>query len=256
MRIYILTQEDTFYIPRMLDHLLTERSDVIGVGIVPGEMQPGHLKRYWRMLGTRDFAVTGARLVGAKALALVGRLAPLPHSYSVGGAARRHAIASERVRDVNACAFVESLRARDVDLLVSIACPQRIRAELLSVPVRGAINIHGALLPRYQGVLPSFWVLAQGETQTGVTVHWMDEQIDHGAILLQQPVAIAGNDTVHSLVHRSKVEVGKKLLVDAIGAIELGDAPRVAMDHRAATHFSYPDAAAVREFRARGRRFI
>jgi methionyl-tRNA formyltransferase len=256
MRIYVLTQEDAFYIPRMLDHVLVERRDVVGIGIVPGEMQPGSIKRYWTMLGPRDFLVTGVRLATYKALAVAGRLAPLPRSFSVAGAARRLGVPYEHVANVNAPGFVETLRARGVELLVSIACPQIIRKDLLTVPARGAINIHGALLPRYQGLLPSFWVLAKGEPETGVTVHWMDEKVDHGAILLQRPVPIQRSDTVHSLVRRSKVEIGKHLLVEAITAIERGDAPRVLMDHGQATYFSYPDEAALRDFRAQARRFI
>ena len=126
MRVYVLTQEDAFYIPRMLDHLLAERPDVVGVGIVPGEMQPGHVQRYWKMLGTRDFLVTGVRLAAHKSLDLVARFAPLPRSYSVVGAARRNRTPFEPVPDVNAVPFVESLRARGVELLVSIACPQRM----------------------------------------------------------------------------------------------------------------------------------
>ncbi len=256
MRVYVLTQEDAFYIPQMLDHLFVERPDVIGIGVVPGEMQSGHLRRYWTMLGTRDFLVTGARLAGFRLLDAVTRLVPMKRSYSVRGAARRRGVACEIVPDVNARSFVASLRAREIELLVSIACPTRMDAELLAVPARGAINVHGALLPRYQGLLPSFWVLAKGEPQTGVTVHWMDEQLDHGEILFQRSVAITRDDTVHSLVRRSKVEVGKQLLVDAIAAVDIGNAPRVPMDHGAATYFSYPDAAALSEFRARGRRFI
>jgi methionyl-tRNA formyltransferase len=162
----------------------------------------------------------------------------------------------EVVPRVNAPAFVERLRGTGVDLLVSIACPQRFGAALLAVPRLGAINLHGALLPRYQGLLPSFWVLAKGEAETGVTVHWMDEAIDHGDILLQERFPIGPGDTVHSLVTRSKVGVGRRLLVDAIDRIERGTASRTPMDNALASYFSYPDDAAVREFRARGRRFI
>ena len=256
MKIFVLSQEDAFYIPVMLDHLLVERRDVVGVGIVPGEMQAGSLQRYWKMLGTRDFLKTGTGLAAFKALNLASRVLPLNRSYSVAGAARRHDVACEQVEKVNAPAFVESLRVRGVDLIVSVACPQVMKRDLLSVPSLGTINIHGAMLPRYQGLLPSFWVLAKGESDTGVTVHWVDEELDHGEILTQRPVAIKADDTVHSLVHRSKIEVGKHVLVEAIAAIERGDAPRVPMDHAAATYFSYPDPAALREFRSRGRRFI
>lgn len=256
MRIYVLTQEDAFYIPRMLDHLFRARHDLIGVGIVPGEMQPGHVRRYLKMLGVRDFVVTGARLAAHRALDAAARALPLGTSFSVAGACRRAGVPAHLVPKVNAPEFVDQLRRQGVDLLVSIACPQVMKKDLLAVPARGAINIHGALLPRYQGLLPSFWVLARGESETGVTVHWIDEKLDHGAILAQRRVPIEPGDTVHSLVRRSKIEIGKQLLVEAIAAIERGDAPRVPMDHSQASYFSYPDDAALKEFRRRGRRFI
>lgn len=256
MRIYILTQEDAFYIPIILDRVLERRRDVVGIGIVPGEMRPGHAARYLRLMGARDFALQAANLAVHRALDVVSRIVRMPRSYSVAGAARRAHAPAESVPRVNDPAFLAALRARGVDLIVSIACPQIFRAELLALPARGCINLHGALLPRYQGMLPSFWVLARGEAETGVTVHWMDERVDHGDIVLQRAVPIRADDTVHRLVRRSKVEFGWQLLVEAIERIERGDAPRVPMDMSTASYVSFPDAAAVAEFRRRGRRFI
>jgi methionyl-tRNA formyltransferase len=141
-------------------------------------------------------------------------------------------------------------------LIVSVACPQIFKKELLSVPAKGAINIHGSLLPDYQGLLPSFWVLARGESRTGVTVHFIDEHIDHGDIIMQELVPIREDDTVHSLVMRSKIGVGKHVLVEAIGRIERGEVTPRKMDMSRSRYFSFPDAEAVRQFRAAGRRFI
>jgi len=99
-------------------------------------------------------------------------------------------------------------------------------------------------------------VLARGETETGVTVHWMDRDLDRGDVLLQARVPIEPADTVHSLVTRSKVGVGRELLLQAIELIERGEAPRQPVDPAQGSYFSFPDDAAVREFRARGRRFL
>ena len=256
MRIQVLTQEDAFYIPRILDLLLEQRRDVVGVAIVPGEMQAGRALRFLRMMGARDFAFQVVNLTWYRALDLLSRVLPLRSSHSVESAARRARVPVEHVEKVNAPEFIAALRARGVDLLVSLACPQKLSGALLAVPVKGAINLHGALLPRYQGIFPSFWVLAKGEPETGVTVHWMDEQLDHGDVLLQRRVAIEPRDTVHRLVLRSKVDVGRHALLEALERIERGDAPREPMDMTRASYFTYPDAAAVREFRTRGRRFI
>jgi methionyl-tRNA formyltransferase len=256
VRIYVLTQEDAFYIPSLLDHLFQKRADVIGVGIVPGELRRGHLRRYLQLMGPRDFTLQVVNLAGHRACEVLGRVVPFGKSFSVADAARRHRVPLERVPKVNAPEFVAGLRARQVDLLVSVACPQVCKRDLLSVASHGAINIHGALLPDYQGLLPSFWVLANGEAHGGVTVHYMDEQIDNGDIIAQRLVPIEDGDTVHSLVKRSKIGIGKHLLVEAIEKIERGEVQRQKMDTAKARYFSFPDAEAVKRFRARGRRFI
>jgi methionyl-tRNA formyltransferase len=256
VRLYVLTQADAFYVPPLLDQLLAARSDVIGIGVVPGELRVAHARRYLALMGTRAFGLQLANLAAHRVLAAAGRLRPLARSYSIAAAARRHRVPLERVPAVNAPAFVESLRARAVDLLVSIACPQILRREILGVPAKGAINLHGGLLPDYRGLLPSFWVLANGETHTGVTVHAMGERPDEGAVLAQERVPIRADDTVHTLVRRTKVEVGARLLLETITLLEQGAARPRAIDPAAGRYFSYPDADAIRRFRAGGRRFI
>ena len=256
MRVYVLTQEDAFYIPALLDQIFGARRDVVGIGVVPGELRAGHVRRYLTLMGPRDFALQLANLAMHRALGLAGRVLPLGRSYSVADAARRHGVPLERVPAVNAPSFVASLRARAVDLLVSIACPQILHRDVLAVPERGAINLHGSLLPEYRGLLPAFWVLANGETRTGATVHFMSERVDQGAAILQEPVPIRADDTVHTLVRRTKVDVGARLLLRALDLLEAGAAAPRPMDPAAGRAFSYPDASAIRRFRARGRRFI
>jgi len=256
VRVYVLTQEDAFYIPRLLDQLLTARRDVVALGVVPGELRAGHARRYLGWMGPRAFTLQLANLAAHRALEHAGRVLSFGRSYSVADAARRHQVPLERVPAVNAPVFVASLRARAVDLLVSIACPQILRREILGVPARGAINLHGALLPDYRGLLPGFWVLANGESQTGATVHYMSEHVDQGPVILQERVPIRDHDTVHTLVQRTKVEVGGPLLIRALELIEQGTAMPLTMNPNAGQAFGYPDAEAVARFRARGRRFI
>jgi folate-dependent phosphoribosylglycinamide formyltransferase PurN len=256
VRIYVLTQEDAFYIPRLLDRLLDARRDVVGIGVVPGELRAAHARRYWSLMGPRAFALQLANLAAHRALALAGRLLPLGRSYSVADAARRHRVPLEYVLAVNAPAFAASLRARAVDLLVSIACPQILHRDVLAAPRKGAINLHGSLLPDYRGLLPAFWVLANGETHTGATVHYMTDRVDRGATILQERIPIRADDTVHRLVQRTKVDVGARLLVQALELLEQGAASPSATEPGGGRAFSYPDADAIRRFRARGRRFV
>ena len=240
----------------MLDHLLVERRDVVGVGIVPGEMQAGSLQRYWKMLGTRDFVKTGTGLAAFKAMNLASRVLPLSRSYSVAGAARRHDVPCEPVEKVNGPAFVESLRARGVDLIVSVVCPQVMSASCCRCRRWGRSTSTARRCRATRGSSPrsGCWRRASRRPESRCTGSTRSSTTARSS--LQRPVAIEADDTVHSLVHRSKIEVGKHVLVEAIAAIERGDAARVPMDHAAATYFSYPDPGALREFRGRGRRFI
>jgi len=98
------------------------------------------------------------------------------------------------------------------------------------------------------------WALANGDTETGVTVHWVDTRFDTGEILLQRVLPIAPDDTVLSLAGKSAA-LGAELLVEAVRAIADGSPPRVPQNSAEASYFSWPTAAAVRQFRRRGRRY-
>ena len=95
---------------------------------------------------------------------------------------------------------------------------------MLATARYGAINLHPALLPRNRGPSPSFWVVATGERRTGVTVHWIDERIDTGDILLQREVAVPPGTSVCALTGMV-ARPGAAVLVDAVRLIEAGRAP-------------------------------
>jgi methionyl-tRNA formyltransferase len=149
---------------------------------------------------------------------------------------------------------LQQLSDREVDLVVSIACPQIVREEMLNCPPEGIINTHGALLPEYRGKLPSFWVLANGEEKTGVTVHYMNEELDDGPIIVQKEVPIRPDDTLHSLVLRSKVKYGASALAEAVRRIREGKVDLKENDEVRATYFSFPTVEAIQRFRERGRK--
>ncbi|MBF3108057.1 bifunctional UDP-glucuronic acid oxidase/UDP-4-amino-4-deoxy-L-arabinose formyltransferase, partial [Pseudomonas aeruginosa] len=97
--------------------------------------------------------------------------------------------------DVNHPLWLERIRQLRPDYLFSFYYRRLLGAELLACAARGAYNLHGSLLPRYRGRAPANWVLVNGETQTGVTLHRMIERADAGPILAQQAVAIDPEDT-------------------------------------------------------------
>ena len=256
MKILLVTQEDSYYIPRLIAGLMpARRDDIVAMTVVPGEMSARNVKKYIAFMGIVDFARSTARYAAYRLLDLVFRRGIGSSFWSVRAVARRFGVPVIRTDDVNAPDYLEKLRAFDLDLIISIAAPQIFKRELLRLPKRGCINIHNSLLPRYQGMLPSFWVLANDESRTGTTVHYMNERIDAGDIILQEPVEIGPDDTLHSLVYRTKITLGPRMLLDAISAIEQGDVHTLETDWSQATYYSFPDREAVSRFRTLGRKF-
>jgi methionyl-tRNA formyltransferase len=107
-----------------------------------------------------------------------------------------------------------------------VACfPYRIPGALLEAPRAGFLNVHPSLLPAYRGPAPLFWALRNGERETGVTVHLMDERFDTGDIVLQAPVALADGISGVEL-EASCAALGGRLLVEALQALARGALPR------------------------------
>jgi methionyl-tRNA formyltransferase len=158
-----------------------------------------------------------------------------------------------RPASVNAPEFVAFVREElHPDLIVSVAASQIFREPLLGIPPKGCVNIHGALLPRYRGMLPSFWTLLNGEREGGVTVHYMSAGIDDGQIIEQRRFPIHADDTVETLIGRSKA-VGAELLLDVLARIEQGDVITHPNNAAEGTYYSFPTRHDVRQLKALGR---
>jgi methionyl-tRNA formyltransferase len=130
--------------------------------------------------------------------------------------------------------FLDVVRGLEPDLTVVFAFGEIVSDAFLAVPKVSTVNLHLSLLPKYRGAAPVQWAIVNGETTTGVTVMHVAKKMDTGDIILQRAEPIRPDDTGESLEARL-TDVGSELLVEAIGALEAGTAPRVAQDHDKAT---------------------
>jgi len=252
----LVTQEDSFYIPKLISLLLEKRSsDIVGITILPGEMSNKNILKYIKFMGLIDFTRYVFLYSFYNILNFIFRKGLKENYYSVAAVGKKYNLPVYYPKKVNSEVYYDILKKHTIDLIVSIAAPQIFKKELLNILKHGCINIHNALIPKYQGVLPSFWVLANNEEYTGVTVHYMNEAIDAGDIILQKKVKILPEDTLHSLVYRTKITIGPKMLIEAIDQIEQGNVKTTKMDMLQATYFSFPDDAAVKRFRKLKRKF-
>ncbi len=109
---------------------------------------------------------------------------------SVAELSRARAIETLMPDDPNGTEIVGKIRDLRPDFLFSFYYRLMLGAPLLSIPRRGAFNVHGSLLPKYRGRAPVNWAIIRGETETGVTLHEMVEKPDAGRIVDQERVTI------------------------------------------------------------------
>jgi methionyl-tRNA formyltransferase len=121
------------------------------------------------------------------------------------------------------------------DLLVVVAFGQILPKRLLELPPLKAINVHASLLPRYRGPAPIQWAIINGEEETGVTTMMMDEGLDTGDILLQQPMTISPEDTSVTL-HDKLAREGACLLLETLENLATGKLIPIAQDPNKASY--------------------
>ncbi|AQT68333.1 Bifunctional polymyxin resistance protein ArnA [Anaerohalosphaera lusitana] len=260
MKIIILTQEENLYLPQSFATVCRAFPDEV-VCIVASPAMSTHggavkgFLKHFQLFGIRGTWIMACRLIIAK---LKGRFAK-PSSegpfHSIKQVADGFDIPYYHVPKVREQQFQYILDKYRPDLLISISCPQIIGKKIRERIPMGCINVHGAPLPKYRGLMPAFWVLRNGETETATSVHDLMAKLDDGEILVQKKVAIDPNDTWDSLVTKTKAE-GARALVEAIEQIKAGTVQRKPNREEDATYFSFPTAEDRKAFIKAGRSFF
>ena len=242
MNIVFLTVEERLYLPAFFMGVLDSRADDT-VAIFKCPMKHGKqstldmVKKYWKTFGTANLVRLGARELSAR---LTGKLPGSDTPCSITAVAKKCRIPADTVRDVNAPAFHKRLRELRTDLIVSISCPQIFGQELIDLPSKGCLNMHGALLPKYRGIAPSFWMMRHGEKTAGVTVFRVtDTNIDLGEIVEVDEFPIEEDETLEQFIIRSKaISVGTVLR--AIDRVESGPRDFEQLEADAGSYFGFP----------------
>lgn len=121
------------------------------------------------------------------------------------------------------------------EILLSFYFRKMIPKSVLDLAPRGALNLHGSLLPRLRGRAPLNWALVECEERTGVTLHHMVEKPDAGDIVAQRGFDIGPRDTARTLFDKAVAET-RILLRETWPLIRAGTAPRIPQDHSKATY--------------------
>ena len=155
---------------------------------------------------------------------------------SVAQLCARKGITVHAPEDANHPLWIERIAKLNPDYIFSFYYRNLLSEELLATAKNGAFNLHGSLLPRYRGRAPANWVLVNGETETGVTLHRMVKRADAGGILAQNRVAIDRTDTALTL-HTKLRDSAAALLGEALPQLAAGKLSETAQDESKATYF-------------------
>ena len=254
MRLILITQDDPFYLGESIRYLIKhtpEYSKIVGCvvfDVSPFGKKESFLKKIrktLRVFGWQFFAVYSLRFLlnkPKKATRLVSIL-------------KKHQIPIIELKEgINKGSSINIIKSYNPDLLVSIAGNQIFRKPLLTLAPKGCINLHTALLPKYRGLMPSFWVLKNNEEYTGVSVFFVDEGIDSGPIIVQKKIKI-GNMTQSELIRHSK-KIGMDAIIEAIEKIHKNEVVLIDNDDEHMTYYSFPTREDVKEFRKIRKKFF
>lgn len=134
---------------------------------------------------------------------------------------------------VKAPSFAEDIAALAPDVIVVVAF-KILPPEVYTQARRGAFNLHGSLLPRYRGAAPINRAVMAGESETGVTTFFLQEQVDTGAMILQWPMVIGPDETAGE-VHDRMMELGADAVLETVRRIEAGPVETQGQDDTLAT---------------------
>ena len=138
----------------------------------------------------------------------------------------------ERLKDA---AFLEALTALRADLGVVAAYGKILSDQVLAIPIRGFINVHASLLPRYRGAAPVHRAVIAGERETGVTIMRVVQALDAGPMLANAHRPIGAEETSEE-VERDLARLGAALLVGTLDGLAAGPLQEQPQDDSQATY--------------------
>jgi methionyl-tRNA formyltransferase len=250
LRILFVTENDPLYVVRFFETFFAEyppgEFEIAAITIDNAFHEPltKTARRLWRVYGPIGFVRLGFKYLGAK---LSGR--------SIGNLARKAGVRQMPTDSVNDPAYVQKVRDMDIDVIVSVAAPEIFRKDILESAKRRCINIHSGRLPKYRGMMPTFWQLLHGEKQATVTVHEMAVKLDAGDVLGTADFDLEERDCLDRVIVETK-RLGAKLMIDVLRRIAAGTDQPQALDMSKKEYFSFPKKPDAKAFRKQGHRML
>lgn len=253
MRIIIITQNEPFYLVKSLSYLISNlpsHSQIIGCVIAP--VSPFGKKESFIAKAIKTYKIFGFKFFVFYALKFIKSKL---FNQSLNSLLEKNQILNiELNSNINSQDSLEKIKSYKPDLLISILANQIFKKKLIQLSTKGCINLHTALLPKYRGLMPTFWVLKNNEKYTGVSVFYVDEGIDSGPIIVQKKIEI-GNRSQAQLIDHTK-KVGMKCIIEAVDLIFKNKVQIIPNPDSKKTYYSFPTRDDVRVFKDLNKSFF
>ncbi|MBU1727282.1 MAG: glycosyltransferase [Candidatus Omnitrophica bacterium] len=146
-----------------------------------------------------------------------------------------------KVKDHNGVVSESLIRSFSPDIIV-ITNTRLIKKNILDIPKYGVLNLHGSLLPKYTGLDSIFWALFHGEKEIGATVHFVNDKLDQGDIVLQSKIRVGRFDNEKTL-YRKAIKMGVEMMPEAVTQIEQGTVTPIPQEIMFPNSYSWPTKA-------------
>tara|TARA_Y100001933_G_C18921541_1_gene531204 strand:- start:4 stop:585 length:582 start_codon:yes stop_codon:yes gene_type:complete len=180
LKIILITQNEPFYLAENISYLLKiipKHSEVVAA--VVAKPSPFGKKENFLNKAIRTYKIFGMKFFFYYSIKFI--LNTFKTSKSLDFVLRKNSIKKIQLnKSINHKESIELINSHKPDLLISILGNEIFKKPIINLAKQGCLNLHTALLPKYRGLMPSFWVLKNDEKFTGVSVFFVDEGIDSG----------------------------------------------------------------------------
>ncbi len=254
MKIHILTMEDPLYTLRFFEEIIDKRhEDISGITIAKGgrlkigkkRSKGGYILSLLLIMGPLFFACNVLKTVYFK----IQKKVPFVKDPGLKTIADKYNIPVDYTDNPNSKQYLDKLKKSEPDVLINQS-QFIIKKELLDIPKIGVLNRHNALLPKNRGRLTPFWVLYNKENETGVSIHFVDEGIDSGPIIVQKKFSVSKDDSFKSVVEKN-YELASDAMLEALDLLENKHSDFIENNDDEATYNSVPTLKEAYEYRKR-----
>jgi len=252
MRLVIITQDEPFYLASNIEYLLDNLPDFVLIDSFfllkhsPTVGQKRSFLKIFSIIYTFGFSFFFHYCLKYINTLIFGK--------SLKKTLKKNNISFKSiVSNINSEEHLAYLRDNEIDLVISILGSQIFKKPFIGTPKLGVINLHTSLLPKYRGVMPTFWVLKNKEKYTGVSVFFVNEGIDSGKIIVQKKILIGGMSQ-SELIKRTK-RIGVELILESLIRINKGNFILLENEDPKSTYYGFPTRNDVIEFKKAGAKF-